>query len=328
MALSDLKVYSEYAYSAKTELLDQQLALFNAATGGAFVLRAAATQGDFSEEAFYKAIPGLVRSRNPYGDGAIAQKTLAMSSDTAVKVARGTPEIRMDPHIWQWIQRSPEEAGVVLGQQLAEQAMADMVNTAIGIAVAAIGSQSGLVLDDTTAANGNKPISFIEQTKAVGLMGDRQGSLRTWVMHSGPMTQLYLNALSNVEHLFGWGNTTVARDAQGRLMVITDAPALVTKSTSDTARVAFHSLCLKPGAVMVGEENDWFANEDVKNGSENIVRTYQAQWSVSYGIDGFTWDKDSGGKAPNDAALFAAANWDRTATYLKDLPGVLLKTAA
>ena len=38
MALSDLQVYSETAYSAMTEVLDQQIELFNAATGGCIQL--------------------------------------------------------------------------------------------------------------------------------------------------------------------------------------------------------------------------------------------------------------------------------------------------
>ena len=42
MALSDLAVYSEYAYSAFSETLRQQVDLFNAATGGAIMLQSAA----------------------------------------------------------------------------------------------------------------------------------------------------------------------------------------------------------------------------------------------------------------------------------------------
>ena len=47
MALSDLQVYSEYAYTTFTETLQQQVELFNAATGGALLLSSAAHQGDF-----------------------------------------------------------------------------------------------------------------------------------------------------------------------------------------------------------------------------------------------------------------------------------------
>lgn len=329
MALSDLKVYSEYAYSAMTEILDQQIAVFNQASEGAIILRPSATQGDYSEQAFYAKIQGLVRRRNAYGDGAIAQKVLQMLAERSVKVAAGTPEVRIDPGWFQWIQRSPEEAGIVLGQQLAVDAMADMVNTVIGVIVSALsGVGAPVIRDISNAASGNKVINFVDMTRTAGLYGDRSQDLRVWVMHSASQTELYVNALNNMERLFTWGGTTVNRDAQGRIMIITDSPALVTTVTGDNTKVAYNNLLLKQGAATVGQENDWFANEETKNGQENIVRTYQAQWSYSLAVDGFAWDTATGGKSPNDAALMSAANWDRVSTYVKDLPGAILKTAA
>ena len=74
MALSDLAVYSEYAYSSFSEVLRQQIDLFNSATGGAIVLQGAAHQGDFSDVAFFaKVTGGLVRRRNAYGSGALSR---------------------------------------------------------------------------------------------------------------------------------------------------------------------------------------------------------------------------------------------------------------
>lgn len=206
MALSDLKIYSEFAYSAMTEVLDQQINAFNQASEGAIVLRPSATQGDYSEEAFYAKIQGLVRRRNAYGDGAIGQKVLQMLAERSVKVAAGTQEVRIDPGWFQWIQRSPEEAGSVLGQQLAKDSMADMLNTVIGVLVAALsGVGSAVVKDISNAASGSKVINFVDMTRTAGLYGDRQGDLRTWVMHSASQTELYVNALSNMERLISGG---------------------------------------------------------------------------------------------------------------------------
>ena len=73
MALSDLQVYGEYAYTTFTETLQQQVELFNAATGGALMLSSAAHQGDFSQEAFFARIAGgTVRRRNAYGNAVVA----------------------------------------------------------------------------------------------------------------------------------------------------------------------------------------------------------------------------------------------------------------
>ena len=80
------------------------------------------------------------------------------------------------------------------------------------------------------------------------------------------------------------------------------------------------------GAVVVDRNADYTSNIDERNGNENIVRTFQAEWSYNLGIKGFTWDKTNGGKAPTNAALGTSTNWDRTATDLKDMAGVLIKS--
>jgi hypothetical protein len=61
MALSDLAVFSEYVYSALSEVIAQQIDLFNAASRGTLILRTAAHQGDYSDEAIWAKISGLVR---------------------------------------------------------------------------------------------------------------------------------------------------------------------------------------------------------------------------------------------------------------------------
>src|ERR1044072_32225 len=104
MALSDLAVYSEYAYSTATELLSQQINLFNAATNGAISLSLAANQGDFNDVAFFKKVSGLVRRRNAYGSGAQSEKVLQMLVDTMVKIAAGTPPVRIERGMFNWIQ--------------------------------------------------------------------------------------------------------------------------------------------------------------------------------------------------------------------------------
>lgn len=321
MALSDLAVYSEYAYSSMTEVLAQQIEIFNGASDGVIVLVPAAHQGDFSDEAFFAKISGLVRRRNAYGSGAIAQKTLKHLVDTSVKVAAGTSEIRLDPGQFRWIQQNPEVAGAALGQQLAGDLLADMLNTAIGCGVTALSAQASNLKDASTSDP-----SFVGLTEAAGLMGDRQNAIRAWIMHSTPVTKLYVNALTNAEHLFSYETVNVIRDPFGRLFVITDSPALQWSVTTPSPASGFMSLGLVQGGIYVGQNNDFDAAETVATGDENIKRTYQAEWSYNVGVQGFAWDKPNGGKSPTDSALFTATNWDKYATSSKDLAGVLYKT--
>lgn len=318
MALSDLAVFSEYAYSTMTEMQDQQIGLFNGATRGGLVLQSGNHQGDYSDEAMWAKISGLVRRRNAYGSGAVAEKVLEHLTDTSVKVAAGTPPVRIDPGMMKWIQRSPEEAGVVVGKQMAEDSIADMLNTAVLVYAAAIGQVANVVYDHSSTGT----MSLIALNKGAAKFGDRAGAIVAWVMHSKSAFDIYGEALTNATRLFVFGNVRVIEDGFGRPLVVTDSPNLI--NTTPTPDV-YMALGLTPGAVLVSQNGDFTDNVETKNGDENIIRTYQAEWSYNVGIQGFAWDKTNGGKSPANAALGTATNWDRYATSDKDLAGVLVK---
>ena len=321
MALSDLAVYSEYAYASMTEVLRQRIDLFNAVTGGAITLRSAAHQGDFSDVAFFAKISGLVRRRNSYGSGSVAEKNLAHLVDTMVKVAAGTPPVRLDPGQFKWIQQNPEVAGAALGQQLAVDTMADMLNVGLGASYAALSAQTAVVYDATGNTSPENTLSFGNLNNGQAKFGDQASTISAWVMHSKPMFDLYGKNLTNAAQLFTYGNINVIRDPFGKLLVMTDSPNLVITGTPNNYAV----LGLVPGAVIIDQNNDYTANEEAKNGDENIIRTFQAEWSYNVGVRGFAWDKTNGGKSPNDAALLTATNWDKYGTSHKDLAGVVVK---
>lgn len=323
MALSDLAVYSEYAYSSFTEVLRQQIDLFNGATGGAIVLQGAAHQGDFSDVAFFaKVTGGLVRRRNAYGSGTVAEKVMKHLVDTSVKVAAGTPPIRLDPGQFKWIQQNPEVAGAAMGQQLAIDTMADMLNVGLGSVYSALSQVAGVVYDATgNTAPADKP-TWDNFNNGQAKFGDASSQIGVWIMHSTPMHALYANNLNNSERLFTYGTVNVIRDPFGKLLVMTDSQNLVEAGTPNI----YHILGLVPGAVMIGQNNDFDAAEETVTGDENIIRKYQAEWSYNVGIKGFAWDKANGGKSPTDAALFTSTNWEKYATSDKDLAGVVVET--
>lgn len=335
MALADLQVFSSYTYTAMTEVLAQNVDLFNEATNGGLVLKVDAKQGDFSDATFYAAVAGLVRRRNPYGTGAVTEKVMAMRSDVEVKVAAGTPPIRIDPAWYAWILRSPEEAAAAMGQQLAKQTLSDMVNVGIGSVSAALLNTGGIVINDISGGVGGAPPAGGSGTLPSPLalantaikLGDYSGDIVCWLMHSKSWNDLYGNALANNERLFAYGTTNVLQDPQGRRYVIADVPGLMVPAvgTGGSQHNAwFHTIGLTPGAVDISQSDDFFDNWSTTNGDENIKRTYQAEWSYSVGVKGFAWDKTNGGKAPNDAALFTGTNWDQVVTSIKDGPGVML----
>jgi hypothetical protein len=318
MALSDLAVFSEYAYSAMVEVLAQQVGLFNSATNGTIVLRAANHAGDFSDVAMWARISGLVRRRNAYGTGNVAEKTLEQLIDTMVKIAAGTPPVRIDPGQFRWIQANPELGGALIGRQLAEDTLADMLNTGLMAYVAASSGVAAVYLDAHLSGNLNMGTFNDGQAK----FGDRAQSILCWIMHSKPIFDLYGTALANSAHLFTFGNVAVKTDPFGRPLIISDSPSLIEAGSPNHYLTAG----LTAGAIRVDQNGDFDDNVDTLNGKENITRTYQAEWSYNLGLKGYAWDKAGGGKSPTDAAIGTAANWDQWATSHKDLAGILIET--
>lgn len=317
MALSDFAVFSEWAYSGFQEALDYNIDLFNSASAGAIVLRSKSHVGDFSDEAFWKRIEGLVRRRNVYGSATLAEVNLEMIVDTMVKVAGGTPPVRMDPAWFEWIRRNPEEGGALYGRQLAVDMLADMLNTGIMAFVSASVAEADVYLDRTA-----DQMTWATFNDGQALFGDRSQAIRVWVMHSTPLFALWGNALANAESLFTFGTVNVKTDPFGRPIIITDAPSLI----NDDVPVTYYTLGLTPAAIVIDQTDDFTSNVDTDNGSENIKRTVQSEWSFELGLKGYAWDKTNGGKSPNDAALAVSTNWDRIVTSHKDLGGIVIET--
>lgn len=321
MALSDLQVFQEYAQTSMTETQDQAIEKFNGNVRGGIILTSAAHEGDFSQTAIWAKISGLVRRRNAYGSGSVAQKVLSQLVQTSVKVAAGTPPIEINPGMLKWIQKSPEEAGVVIGRQMAEDSMADMLNTGIMAYTAAVGNVSELNYDGTSD---NAKLESLMSGAAK--FGDRSQDIVAWLVHSKSAFDIYGQALANSTRLFTFGNVQVVDDGFGRPIIMTDSPELIEADGVEAGVDAYFQCGLAAGGIIVEQGNEYTDNIETSNGDENILRTYQAEWTYQLGMKGFTWDTAGGGKSPADSALGTAANWDRVSTSHKDLAGVLVTT--
>lgn len=321
MALSDLAVFTEWVQSTMNELIAYNVQLFNEATRGAMVLRTAAHSGDYSETALFGKIAGLVRRRNAYATTAVDHKSLSQLIDRSVKVAAGTPPIDIDPHWFQWIQKSPEEAGAAIGQQMAGDTLGDMVGAALLATIAALSGQATNVYDYSGVGTGTLDLVALNGGRAK--LGDRGEDIACWVMYSKPLYDLYGVGLKGDKFLFTFGNVKVKEDGFGHPIICSDAPALLVPAANPQT---YYTLGLVPAACIVDQNGDFMDNVQTLNGGENISRTYQAQWSYNVGVKGFAWNKTDGGHSPSDAAIAASANWPKYATSFKDLAGVLVKT--
>ncbi|MCU4453052.1 major capsid protein [Acinetobacter baumannii] len=314
----DLQVFNKQTYVSMTETVAQDVNKFNEASQGTIVLLNEPFNGDFDLKASFKAIQGLVRRRNAYGSGTVASKRLEQMLDVAVKVAAGTPPIEYEVQQYHWILQNPELAALTIGEQLGKAKIADMLNAGILGTVSAISGNTAAVEGDGTADP-----SFRLLNKGAGRMGDRSGALRSWIVHSTTIHNLYDNALANTERLFNYDGVNVIRDPFGRVFVITDSPALV----GDKAGTPyFNSLGLVEEAIVIKDNKDFNAELVPTTGGENLKYTYQGEWTYGVGVKGYAWDMANGGKSPNDASIGTPTNWDLIASSIKDTAGVLVKS--
>lgn len=345
MALKDLDVFARHVYLTMTEMQDQAIDKFNGATSGGLILTAGSgNRGDYDAEIIWAKIQGLVRRRNAYGSGAQTKKKLTQLVANSIKIAAGTPPVEIDPGMLKWIKKSPEEAGAVIGKQMAEDRVADMLNTAITAYIAAVGSAAGasqafkLIKDISTDESSGavtptiaNQASFQALLQTARLFGDRAAALKVWLMHSNCLFDIHGNNLANKERLFTFGGVNVWDDGFGRTLVVTDSPSLVQTATGGK-HDKYYILGLAAGAAIVETNSDEYTdNIDTRNEDENITRTYQAEWTYNVSVQGYKFDTTKLGSAmsssptsPTDAIIGASGNWSPYATSHKDTAGVIL----
>lgn len=317
MALSDLVVFNEYAYGTFIQLLRHNISLFNEATGGGILLRSSKLQGSYVDSTFW--LPAtVVERRNANAETAISSQAIQMDDETKVRIDSRTKELRFQEAHMRRILQDPKGQGVVFGKMVAQQRFNDMLTTGLGSYCAAMAAIAGVYQDFSGETPGS--ISYSRLADLKQKRGDKSSEIGCWVMHSLLATDLLKSNISNAQTLFNFGTVNVKVDAEGRRIVVTDIPALVVSGAPTDYLVPG----LAPGAIVIEDQGDWNANEVRINGFEQIVTSYQAEWSYFLQILGFSWDKTSGGSSPNNAALFTAGNWDRVYTNdVKDLGGVL-----
>ena len=315
MALSDMKVFQETLKTATIETLTQDVAKFNAASGGSIQLSTQGIDGDFLQESFWAGVHGAQRRVNRYAANAAATATpLTQKEYDAVKIAGGFGPILWEPGQLTWIQKNPAEALEVISRNLSEAVISDQLNTSIAALVAALSNQADSRNDVSVTAG----IDYVAINGAHALFGDASNRLVAQVMTGTQFHQLIGKNLANGAHLFQAGNVTVV-DILGRVVIVTDAPALYEAGAPNKSKV----LSLASGAAVVTDGSDIITNVSTSNGKQRIETTFQADYTFGLSLKGYTWDLATGGKSPTNAALATGANWDRVANSVKATAGVI-----
>lgn len=328
----NLELFIRRAHTAYAESLGYNVNLFNEASDGAIVIgteKSGQMAGGFSEESFFAYVEGLVRRRDPGGNAPLVLKQLANKKDNAIRLAFTTEQLDLSEHWWDWIGRDNALAAATFGKMLSEQTLQGYVNRAIMVLKATVGANPLTMRDATKqTAEENRKISYKNLILTADLMGDRAGSLNTWIMPRTSQTALILDNLKNANSLFNFGTVRVTQDVEGRRFITSDDPAL---RDVDQANSEVHNwvLGLRRGAIIMKELGDFEELTERTGGTENIKKTYQAQWSTLLNVMGYKYDTSllaSGTYAsPSDAAIATPANWSQVTNNHKETAGVALK---
>lgn len=321
MALSDMEVFNTYFMPATIETLAQMVDRFNAASGGAILLTTEGFDGDFLQTSFYAGLAGARRRVNRYGNnGNVNAVDLTQLKHNTVKVAGGFGPVRYEPSQMTWLRKPTAEGVEVASRYFAESLLQDQLNTAIAALVAGIGNQGAAAVVDVS---GTKKVDYIAVNDSHALFGDHSSQLIAQVMDGAQFHAFVGQNLTNAEQLFKSDAVRVV-DILGRLVVVTDAPALYSAAVADPATPAKRRvLSLAQGAATVHDARDLISNIETSNGKERIETTLQIDYSFGVGLRGYAWDVANGGASPDDAALATGANWDKVATSIKHTAGVM-----
>lgn len=315
MSLSQMQVFNEYIMPATIETLDQMVQKFNAASGGAIRLTTDGFTGDFLQESFFASLDGAQRRVDRYAANGTAPITdLSEIKHSSVKVAGGIGPVRYEPSQMTWLQRPTAQGIEVASRTFASLMLKDQLNTAIAALVAAISNQADAT-NDVSATGG---LTYSAMNGAHAKFGDHSGNIITDVMNGAAYHKLVDKNLDNAAKLFQAGNVRVI-DILGKLVVVTDAPALYAAGTPNKLKV----LSLTDAAAIVSDGGDVVSNIETTNGKDRIETTLQVDYSFGVGLKGYTWDEVNGGKSPSDVELATGTNWDKSATSIKHTAGVI-----
>ena len=311
-------ILNKLMYGSYRQFLAYNANLFNTNTRGGLLLSTGPDiQGDFEKMSFFKNISGLVQDRDITADTDLSVVRFEMDNMARIKYAKGTPQVEIVPHQWDWILKSPEEGMAMLGEQLAEQTLADNLAVAVAALVAANTNVGATLVYDGTA--GTPTLSALTDTAQ--LWGDRSNNIACWVMHSKSFTDLQKAGLLNAQNLFTYGTVNFMADQTGRPFIVSDLPGLVYSVAGPATR--YRILGLSPGAVKIEAGQEFRSLFQETGGKVNIKTAWQAQWTNNIELKGFGWNTTAVPSNPTTAQLGTGTNWVKKATSVKDCGAVV-----
>jgi uncharacterized protein YjdB len=305
---SDMVIYNRLAQTAYLERIQDNLAVFNAASQNALVLTSEAIEGDFSKDAFYE-IGGAAAHRNVNSSSSVEGSAIGTDEMIGVKTPWKYGPYKTTEEAFKRRNRSVDEFAYLIGQDAADATLAYMIEAAFASLEAAIGANASMTTTAAWATHGKKVL-----TRGMRLFGDRFNRIAMFGMDASTYFDLVDDAID--DKLYEEAGVIVYGGTPGTM----GKPVLVTdKAPADTI------LGLQAGAAKITESQaPGFRLYNIDD-QENLALGYRSEGAFNVDLLGYGWDVDSSAPAnPNKTQLGTGANWRKYATSDKATAGVLI----
>lgn len=312
--LSDLIVYNDEINESAIETIAQQLNVVNEATRGTIQMVMQGFEGDYKKNAFYQSFNDVYDIDMYATNNARAASNLAQIEKIGVKAAGGIKK-KYEPKAMSWVGKSVDEGIEVASRGIANATTQYVINNAIGALVAALENNVNVTKD---VSGDPALVSQVTLNQSHALFGDHSGDLICQIMHSSTYHRLIDQSLLNNAQLYTAGNVRIL-DILGKIIVVTDAPALYEAGTPNKEKV----VSLREGGLVISGMGDSLTTIDrdtTKDRSEIVVMN---EFSYGLSVDGYAWDTTNGGKSPLSSEIATGTNWDKYSTSDKHTAGVI-----
>lgn len=320
---SDFQIYEDEFYTGQYEVNQQMVDVFNEQSRGAITLMPRIHEGNKTTQAFFQKISNLVNRRDPTVTTDVASNPLTSDDNNWPKVFGRIGPIENTLQSLKAIASDQQEFSFMLGQMAQREKLADMLNTALLVAVTAIetGTDGTNYIVDTTDT-----IVYNDLVDLNGLFGDRADRILTYIGYSDHIDDLTKESLTVEDNVAGRTLAGQAPPALGRTLLRSDSSALKDPTGGGTSPdvPSYKLLGLTEGAIIVEESEEDEIVAERKTGGENITVLMQGEYTFTVKLKGY----DYIGSTPvtADSQLSTAANWNQTATDFKDTAGAFFES--
>jgi len=328
MSRSTNLIVPEVTTAESLRVLQENVAVFNEASGGAIVVDfdktyLEANGGDHVEPIQFarpSSVDSHVDEASPTDDATFA--TLAHAKGATVfQARRGALEYTRDELMRGKFTQA--DYSLAIGQVLAEERLVALRNCLLGMGVAAVDSMDTTdgstvsanihIVDAGTGqtAGSKTKFSYSRMNTLLNKMGDARDKIAALVMHSAVAHDLIADGLSNYsfDKVAGMLVYSDIPAAMGRKLIVVDSSELYSALTSSYYS-EYYVLGLAQGALRATIISEDQVDEDTVISKKVKKWQFRQDYDVEFAVQGMKWTAAGTNVNPTDAELKTAARWD------------------